>query len=87
MHAKYQCSIFDTSEDMRQVKVFVTDRGTDGQTDEWVLMSPANAKGGGQQVAPLRYAYDIHVYDAFSRIVILYQDSQISEIKVARLHI
>ena len=35
MHAKYQCSI--TSEDMSQVKVFVTDRQTDrpleGQTD------------------------------------------------------
>ena len=40
MHAKYQCSIFNTSEDMSQVKVFVTDRGT----DEWVLMSPAFAK-------------------------------------------
>ena len=30
---------------MSQVKVFVTDR----RTDEWVLMSPAFAKGGGQQ--------------------------------------
>ena len=26
MHAKYQCSIINTSEDMSQVKVFVTDR-------------------------------------------------------------
>ena len=33
---------------MSQVKVFVTDRRTEGQTDEWVLMSPAFAKGGGQ---------------------------------------
>ena len=33
MHAKYQCSIFNTSEDMSQVKVFVTDRRTDGGTD------------------------------------------------------
>ena len=37
---------------MSQVKVFVTDRLTDGltdrQTDEWVLMSPAFPKGGGQ---------------------------------------
>ena len=33
MHAKYQCSIFNTSEDMSQVKVFVTDRQTDGQRD------------------------------------------------------
>ena len=29
MHAKYQCSIFNTSEDMSQVKVFVTDRRKD----------------------------------------------------------
>ena len=28
MHAKYQCSITNTLEDMSQVKVFVTDRGT-----------------------------------------------------------
>ena len=34
MHAKYQCSITNTSEDMSQVKVFVTDRGTDGRTNE-----------------------------------------------------
>ena len=33
MHAKYQCSIFNTSEDMSQVKVFVTDRRTDGRTE------------------------------------------------------
>ena len=30
---KYQCSIINTSEDMSQVKVFVTDRQTDGLTD------------------------------------------------------
>ena len=29
MHAKYQCSIINTSEDMSKVKVYVTDRGTD----------------------------------------------------------
>ena len=29
IHAKYQCSSINTSEDMSQVKVFVTDRGTD----------------------------------------------------------
>ena len=38
MHAKYQCSIFNTSEDMTKVKVFVTDRrrviGTDRRTNE-----------------------------------------------------
>ena len=34
MHAKYQCSITYTSEDMSQVKVFVTDGQTDRQTDE-----------------------------------------------------
>ena len=54
MHAKYQCSIFNTSEDVSQVKVFVTDRQRDGrtdrQTDKWVLMSPTFAKGGGQKV-------------------------------------
>ena len=33
MHAKYQCSIINTSEDMSQVKVFVTDGQTDGRTD------------------------------------------------------
>ena len=46
MHAKYQYSIINTSEDMTQVKVFVMDR----RTDKWVLMSPAFAKGGGQKV-------------------------------------
>ena len=39
MHAKYQCSIFNTSEDMSQVNVFVTDRwtdrGTNRQTNEF----------------------------------------------------
>ena len=33
MHAKYQCSITNTSEDMSQVKVFVTDGQTEGRTD------------------------------------------------------
>ena len=55
MHAKYQCSIIYTSEDMSQVKVFGTegqtdrgmDRQRDGQTDEWDLMSPAFAKARG----------------------------------------
>ena len=35
---------------MSQVKVFVTDRQTDGQIDEWVLMSPTFAKGGEQKL-------------------------------------
>ena len=30
-HAKYQCSIINTLEDMRQVKDIVTDTQTDGQ--------------------------------------------------------
>ena len=55
MHAKYQCSNINTSEDMSQVKVFVTDIQTDGgmdrRMDEWDLMSPAFAKGGGQLVS------------------------------------
>ena len=46
MHAKYQCSIINTSEDMSKVKVFVTDGQTDRRT-EWYLMSTAFAKGGG----------------------------------------
>ena len=33
MHAKYQCFIINTSEDMGQVKVFVTDGRTEGWTD------------------------------------------------------
>ena len=32
MNAKYQCSIFNTSEDMSQVKVFATDR----QRNRWM---------------------------------------------------
>ena len=38
---------------MSQVKVFVTDRrtdgGTEGQTDEWDLMFPRFRESGGQQ--------------------------------------
>ena len=49
MHAKYQYSIINTSEDMSQVKVFVTDGQREGRTDKWVLMSPALIKGRGQQ--------------------------------------
>ena len=53
IHAKHQCHIFNTSEDMSQVNIFVTDRGTDRQinrrTDEWVIMPPPNfAKVRGQ---------------------------------------
>ena len=33
MHAKYQCSIINTLEDMSQVKVFMTDRQTDRGAD------------------------------------------------------
>ena len=33
MHAKYECSIINTSEDMSQVKVFVTEGLTDRRTD------------------------------------------------------
>ena len=33
VRVKYQCSIVNTSEDMSQVKVFVTDRQTDRRTD------------------------------------------------------
>ena len=36
MHAKCQCSIINTSEDVSQVKVFVTDRRTDRGTDGWM---------------------------------------------------
>ena len=47
MHAKYQCSINKTLEDISQVKVFVTDGRTEGWMDELVLMSPAFAKERG----------------------------------------
>ena len=45
IHAEHQCHILNTSEDyMSQVKVFVTDIGTDRQTnrrtDKWVLKPP-----------------------------------------------
>ena len=33
MHTKYQCSIINTSEDMSQVKVFLTEEQKDGRTD------------------------------------------------------
>ena len=46
MHVKYQRSIINTSEDMSQVKVFVTD----GRTNEF-FMTPAFAKGRGQAFA------------------------------------
>ena len=57
MYAKYQCSIINTYEDMSQVKVFVTNRGTDGRRDGRtdgqmrfnVPPPPAFAKGGGQK--------------------------------------
>ena len=51
IHAKHQCFIVNTLEDMSQVKVLVTDRRTDRQTnrrtDEWVL-TPHFAKVRGQ---------------------------------------
>ena len=43
VHAKYRCSIINNSEDMSQVIVFVTNGQTEGQMDEWVLMSPRKA--------------------------------------------
>ena len=59
MHAKYQCSIINTSEDMSQVKVFVTDRQTEGRTegrtDEWDLMSPRFRESGGQKARTRRF--------------------------------
>ena len=46
---KIHTHIINTSEDMSQVKVlWRTDRQTDGQEDEWILMSHAFVKGGGQ---------------------------------------
>ena len=48
MHAKYQCSVINTSEDMSQVKVFATDR----RMDEWDLMSPRFRESGEQQTPP-----------------------------------
>ena len=56
--------IFNTSEDMSQVKVFVTDRETERQTnrrtDEWVLMPPSNfAKVRGQNSVLTKYSVDL----------------------------
>ena len=46
---KYECSIINSSEDMSQVKVFVTDR----QTDEWVLMPSLTRKAGDNKIDPV----------------------------------
>ena len=57
--------IFNTSEDMSQVKVFVTDRETGRQTnrrtDEWVLMPPPSnfAKVWGQNSVLTKYSVDL----------------------------
>ena len=71
MHAEYQCSTINTLKDMSQVKVFVTDRRTDGQrdgqTDEWDLMSPAFAKARGKKGGGAL----MHVY-VWEHIVSLY---------------
>ena len=48
-HAKCQSSICNSAKVMAKVKVFVTDRRTDGQTDEWDLMSPRFRESGGQK--------------------------------------
>ena len=57
MHAKYQYSIMNTSEDMSKVKDFVTDRQTDGQrdkTDGWMSFNvPAFAKNRPQKLLKL----------------------------------
>ena len=44
-HAKYQSSICNSAKVMAKVKVFATD----GQTDEWDLMSPRFRESGGQK--------------------------------------
>ena len=52
-HAKYQISIINISEDMSQVKGFVTDRRTDGQTERWTnefRCSPLSRKAGGNNI-------------------------------------
>ena len=48
MHAKYQCSIINTSEDMSQVKVFVADRQRDGRTNEFSI-PPLSRKAGDKK--------------------------------------
>ena len=45
MHAKYQCSIFNNSEDMSQVKVFVTDRRRDRRTNEIYVPTLSRKRG------------------------------------------
>ena len=62
MHAKYQCSTFNTSEDMSQVKVFVTDRQTDGQRDGQThrrmrFNVPTLFESGGQKCIEITFKY------------------------------
>ena len=46
--SSFQSVSYNTSEDMSQVEVFLTDRRTEGQTDGWDLMSPRFHESGGQ---------------------------------------
>ena len=49
MHAKYQCSSINTSDDISQVVVYVR------QTYEWILMFPAFAKAWGTIIEQIYY--------------------------------
>ena len=68
-HAKYQCSIINTSEDMSKVKVFVTDGQTDRQKDEWVFMSPLSRKAGDNNYSWLQINKSfINIFIAISKM-------------------
>ena len=71
--AKYQGSVIKTSEDMSQIKVFVTDRRTGGWTNEF-LCSPAFAKAQGttRHSHCLNYAIPKYIIGKVSSDVHLY---------------
>ena len=56
MHAKYQCSIINTSEDMSQVKVFVTD----GQMS-FLKCPPPSRKAGDKKSLLEKLSQDMYV--------------------------
>ena len=59
-HAEYHCFIINTSEDMSQVKVFVTDRHTNRQTAGQMSLNVPAAKCGGQLKLKYKNYHSLH---------------------------